>query len=65
MEDALPKKGVKPGIGGDVPAAGATTPTASLYSLHFSRDRIIIASYSDDAIRAKVETWADTETALA
>jgi hypothetical protein len=36
-----------------------------VYSFHFSRDRIIIASYTDEAIRTKIETWADTETALA
>jgi len=40
-------------------------PNGEVYSLHFSRKRIIIASYSDESIRAKVETWADTETALA
>jgi hypothetical protein len=40
-------------------------PNGELYYLHFSRDRIIIASYTDEAIRTKVETWADTETALA
>jgi hypothetical protein len=40
-------------------------PNGELYYLHFSRDRIIISSYEDDAIRTKIETWADTETALA
>jgi len=40
-------------------------PNGELYYLHFSRERIIIASYTDEAIRTKVETWADTETALA
>jgi len=40
-------------------------PNGELYYLHFSRDRIIIASYTDEAIRTKIETWADTETALA
>ena len=40
-------------------------PNGELYYLHFSRDRLIIASYTDDAIRTKIETWADTETALA
>ena len=40
-------------------------PNGEVYSIHFSRDRIIIASYAGDAIRVKVETWADTETALA
>ena len=40
-------------------------PNGELYYLHFSRDPLIIASYTDDAIRTKIETWADTETALA
>jgi hypothetical protein len=31
----------------------------------FSRTRVNITSYSDDAIRTKVETWADTVPALA
>jgi hypothetical protein len=31
----------------------------------FSRDVVTISSYEDDAIRAKVETWADTVAALA
>ncbi|MCK9579523.1 MAG: hypothetical protein M0Q92_03610 [Methanoregula sp.] len=36
-----------------------------LYFVTFSRDRISITSYSDDAIRTTVETWADTVAALA
>jgi hypothetical protein len=40
-------------------------PNGEIYTVGFSRDRITIASYSDDAIRTKIETWADTETALA
>jgi hypothetical protein len=36
-----------------------------LYNLTFSRDRITLQSYSDDAIRTKVETWADTVPHLA
>ncbi len=40
-------------------------PNGEIYTLHFSRDRIIISSYEDDAIRTRIETWADTETALA
>ncbi|MDD1702284.1 MAG: hypothetical protein LUQ31_04815 [Methanoregula sp.] len=40
-------------------------PNGEIYTLHFSRDRLIIASYTDEAIRTKIETWADTETALA
>jgi len=40
-------------------------PNGEIYSLHFSRDKIIISSFTDESIRTKVETWADTETALA
>ena len=40
-------------------------PNGELYYLHLSRERLIIASYTDEAIRTKIETWADTETALA
>ena len=40
-------------------------PNGEIYTVSFSRDRITIASFSDDAIRTKIETWADTETALA
>ena len=36
-----------------------------LYMVNFSRDRVTITSYEDDAIRTKVETWADTVAALA
>jgi hypothetical protein len=36
-----------------------------LYNVTFSRDRVTVQSYSDNAILAKVETWADTVTALA
>ena len=36
-----------------------------LYMVNFSRDRVTITSYSDDAIRTNVETWADTVPALA
>jgi hypothetical protein len=31
----------------------------------FSRDRVTVQSYTDDAILAKVETWADTVPELA
>jgi hypothetical protein len=31
----------------------------------FSRDRVTVQSYADNAILAKVETWADTVPALA
>jgi hypothetical protein len=36
-----------------------------IYMVNFSRDRVTITSYEDDAIRTRVETWADTVTALA
>jgi hypothetical protein len=40
-------------------------PNGELYNVTFSRERVSVQSYSDDAILAKVETWADTVTALA
>jgi hypothetical protein len=40
-------------------------PNGELYMVTFSRTRVNITSYSDDAIRTKVETWADTVPALA
>jgi hypothetical protein len=40
-------------------------PNGELYYVVFNRDKVTITSYKDDAIRTKVETWADTETALA
>jgi hypothetical protein len=40
-------------------------PNGELYMLTFSRDQVSLTSYSDDAIRTKVETWADTVAALA
>ncbi len=36
-----------------------------LYFVNFSRDQVTLTSYSDDAIRTAVETWADTVPALA
>ena len=36
-----------------------------LFNITFSRTRLSLTSYSDEAIRTKVETWADTVTALA
>lgn len=36
-----------------------------IYMVNFSRDRVTISSYEDDAIRTRVETWADTVAALA
>jgi len=40
-------------------------PNGEIYSVTFTRDQISVSSYSDDAILGKVETWADTVTALA
>jgi len=40
-------------------------PNGELYDLTFSRGQLTLASYADDAIRAKVETWADSVPALA
>ncbi|MFA5347912.1 MAG: hypothetical protein WC294_07225 [Methanoregula sp.] len=36
-----------------------------LYNVTFSRNRVSLTSYSDEAIRTSVETWADTVPALA
>ncbi|MDO9035351.1 MAG: hypothetical protein Q7U51_09130, partial [Methanoregula sp.] len=36
-----------------------------LFMVNLSRERISLTSYSDEAIRTKVETWADTVAALA
>ena len=40
-------------------------PNGELYMVTFSRDQVTITSYSDDAIRTRVETWADSVAALA
>jgi hypothetical protein len=40
-------------------------PNGELYQVAISRSRVSLASYSDDAIFAKVGTWADTVPALA
>ena len=36
-----------------------------IYLVNFSRDQLTLTSYEDDAIRTKVETWADSVPALA
>jgi hypothetical protein len=36
-----------------------------IYMVNFSRSRVTITSYADDAIRTKVETWADSVPELA
>jgi hypothetical protein len=40
-------------------------PSGEVYYVSFSRDQLRISSYSDDAIVAVVEAWADTVPALA
>jgi len=40
-------------------------PNGELYQVNFSRQQVTISSYEDDAIRTKIETWADGVTALA
>ena len=40
-------------------------PNGELYLLTFSRTQLSLASYSDDAIRTKVESWADLVPELA
>jgi hypothetical protein len=40
-------------------------PNGELYFVSLSRDRVTISSYEDDAIRTRIETWADGVTALA
>lgn len=40
-------------------------PNGELYFVTFTRDRVNLTSYSDDGIRTRVETWADTVAALA
>jgi hypothetical protein len=40
-------------------------PNGELYYVTLSREQVSLTSYSDDSIRTKVETWADTVPALA
>ena len=40
-------------------------PNGELYLVTFNRDKVTVTSYEDDAILAKVETWADTVPELA
>jgi hypothetical protein len=40
-------------------------PNGEIYMVTIGRERISLTSYEDDAIRAKVETWADSIPALA
>jgi hypothetical protein len=39
-------------------------PNGELYFVTFSRERVTLSSYSDDAIRTVIETWADGVPAL-
>jgi len=40
-------------------------PNGEIYMVTFGRQSVSLTSYSDDAIRTKLETWADTVAALA
>ena len=40
-------------------------PNGEMYYVNFSRGQVTITSYSDDAIRTRIETWADGVPALA
>ena len=40
-------------------------PNGELFNITFTRTRLALTSYSDEAIRTKVEAWADTVAALA
>ena len=40
-------------------------PNGEIYMVNFSRTRVALTSYTDDAIRTKIETWADSVAALA
>ena len=40
-------------------------PNGEIYMVTFGRDSVNLSSYSDNAIRTKIETWADTVAALA
>jgi len=39
-------------------------PDGAVFFLSIARDRVTISSYTDDAIRNRVETWADSVPAL-
>ena len=40
-------------------------PNGELYVVNFSRQQVTVSSYEDDAIRTRIETWADGVPALA
>lgn len=40
-------------------------PNGEIYMVTFARQSMSLTSYSDDGIRTKIETWADTVAALA
>src|SRR5512136_520019 len=54
-------------VGGDAFSATLRCHDANgeLYMVNFSRGRVTLTSYSDEAIRTAVETWADTVAGLA
>jgi hypothetical protein len=39
-------------------------PNGEMYIVNFSRQQVTISSYEDDAIRTRIETWADGVAAL-
>lgn len=39
-------------------------PNGEIYNVVFTRDDVILAGYSDDSIRTKFETWANTVSSL-
>ena len=40
-------------------------PNGEMFNVSLSRNRVTISSYADNAIRSRVETWADGVSALA
>jgi hypothetical protein len=40
-------------------------PNGEIFMVNFSRTRVALTSYTDDSIRTRVETWADSVDALA
>jgi hypothetical protein len=40
-------------------------PNGELYFVNIARSQVTLTSFTDDAIRTKVETWADSVPALA
>ena len=40
-------------------------PTGEMYFVSFSRNRVVISSFTDESIQTVIETWADGVSALA